>query len=98
MISNKDIANKIKNLRISNNLSQERFGKKIGISGKSVCAYEKGKIRPSSKVMESISIIYGENIVNLIDQKKVIETISELKYKIIELESYIKGSNILKDT
>ena len=51
MLFEKDFGNKIKQFRLSKNMSQERFGKKIGLSGKSISAYETGICKPSLKVI-----------------------------------------------
>ncbi len=64
------IQKKIKEIRERYNLSQERFGKKIGISGKSVSAYETGKCIPSPKVLERISEIYDSAIFHLCESKR----------------------------
>jgi transcriptional regulator with XRE-family HTH domain len=50
---------KIRILREKRGLSQDRFGNKIGISGKSVSAYENGRCTPPLKVLESISRVYN---------------------------------------
>ena len=49
MLNNKEIiiAQKIKNIRLLKNLSQDRFGKKIGKSGKTISAYESGRCVPT---------------------------------------------------
>lgn len=52
------LGNKIKEIRKKSKLSQTRFGKKIGISGKAVSAYETGRSMPSVKVLEKISRTY----------------------------------------
>lgn len=44
----------IKELRKALGLSQKDFAEKIGVSGKSVSAYELGKTKPSKKVLERI--------------------------------------------
>lgn len=58
----KNIADNIKNLRVQNKLSQHRFGFKIGISGKTISAYENGKCVPTLKVLEKISEVYQVSV------------------------------------
>ena len=94
---NNKLGNKIKSIRNKHKLSQQRFGKKIGVSGKSISAYEKGTIKPSQKVMDKISIIYGENINQKIDKYKVTSTINRLKDEILHLEMYINSLNTFSD-
>ena len=58
----KNINEKIKKIRNKAKLSQARFGYKLGLSGKTISAYETGKIYPPLKVLEAISEEYGENL------------------------------------
>jgi transcriptional regulator with XRE-family HTH domain len=58
MRSNIQIGSKIKNLRVDKNMSQKRFGAKLGLTGKTISAYETGKSTPPLKVLENISQIY----------------------------------------
>lgn len=58
-----NIGKKIKSIREKNNLSQSRFGLKIGVSGKTVSAYETERSFPSLKVMDSITKVYNVHIV-----------------------------------
>lgn len=67
-----EMADKIKNIRIDNNLSQEKFAELIGISRQSVIAYEKGKTIPQTDVLISIckafnldlSYFVNEDVIN----------------------------------
>lgn len=92
------IGQKIKEIRLKNNLSQQRFGKKIGVSGKSISAYETGSIQPSQKVMDQISIVYGVNINQKIDKIKLVSTIKKLKDEISGLENYLNSISAFYDT
>ena len=84
---------KIKKIRDSQNLSQERFAKKLGISGKTVSAYETGRTTPPLKVLQKIVHTYKTPIVNLNQELK-----SELSKKLELLETEVVGlKNILKD-
>jgi len=72
-----DVAKKIRDIRQSKNLSQKRFGVKIGISGKTVSAYEKGRCTPSLKILDSISQVYDVTFLHLKKSKK-----SQIKEKL----------------
>ena len=65
-----DISLKIKNIRNRNNLSQERFGKKIGLSGKTISSYETGRCVPPLKVLEDISNVYDLSVVVVKNEKR----------------------------
>lgn len=52
------IPEQIKSLRIKLNMSQSRFGLRIGVSGKSISAYETGRCQPTLKVLKKISSVY----------------------------------------
>lgn len=58
-----EIGNKVKEIRNKFNLSQERFGKKIGVSGKTVSAYETGRAVPPERIINAISQIFCYPIV-----------------------------------
>ena len=93
----KTLPNQIKSIRERNNLSQDRFGKKIGISGKAVSAYETGRATPSLKVLESISNTYKASFTSLTknDKDRLSEKIARLEETLTELKSiffeYIKA-------
>ncbi len=53
------VCDQLKRLRCSLNLSQERFGSKVGISGKSVSAYETGRSMPTVKLLSQIANTYN---------------------------------------
>lgn len=83
-----NLGERIKSIRCSYELSQDRFGKRLGISGKTISAYENNKITPPLKTLKGISKIYKVNLYELpnnkrceIDQKinEALEIISEIK-------------------
>lgn len=90
MPNSKDFALKIKELRLSKNMSQERFGQKIGISGKSISAYENGLCIPSLKVMEAISSTYGDNIISNFNREILVSKIDTIKLHLKDLEDILK--------
>jgi transcriptional regulator with XRE-family HTH domain len=53
-----EYALKIKRTRLDKNMSQHRFGEKIGVSGKTVSSYETGRASPPLKVLEKMENIY----------------------------------------
>ena len=91
MLVSKSLAKKIRELRVSKNMSQERFAKKLGISGKSVSAYENGICYPSIKVMEAISDIYGDNIVSNLNREIISTKIDTIKLHLKDLEDILKN-------
>ncbi len=90
---NSHIGEQIKEIRDKTKLSQERFGKKIGLSGKSISAYETGKANPPLRVLENISEAYDAHILGLNKQKKDLVT-EKVDFIRTELE-YLK--NILTE-
>lgn len=78
------VAKQIKELRLKVNLSQERFGKKIGITGKAVSAYENGRSTPPLKVLDAISQVYNTSFISIKEEQKV-----ELDNKIRLIEEYL---------
>ncbi|MEN9389633.1 MAG: hypothetical protein RLY61_717 [Candidatus Parcubacteria bacterium] len=83
----KSVAHSIKDLRIKTKLSQKRFGYKIGISGKTISAYETGKCTPPLKVLEKISHTYKISIstFTVSSDELLIEKIKRLQEDINEI-------------
>jgi len=50
-----ECALKIKRTRLDKNMSQHRFGEKIGVSGKTISSYETGRAAPPLKVLEKMA-------------------------------------------
>ncbi len=77
-----ELANRIKLIRNRRNLSQERFGSKVGVSGKTISAYETGKATPPLKVLEKITSVYdvtlaGVNTKDLGKLEEMIKTVQQ---------------------
>jgi len=90
----KELGNKIKKIRDSYNLSQDRFAYKIGLSGKTISAYETGRTNPPIKVLQKIVTIYKTPIININGELK-----TDLYSKLEILEEEVIGiRNILKDS
>ncbi|OGC38628.1 hypothetical protein A3K42_01110 [candidate division WWE3 bacterium RBG_13_37_7] len=94
MNANCNIGEKIKKLRVKKNMSQVRFGEKIGLSGKCISAYETGKCNPPLKILETISSTYNVPILPLNTEEKAnIETkITLVKQHLSEIETLINES------
>ena len=60
-----NLAKQIKNLRLKFNMSQSVFGKKLGISCKTISAYETGRSYPSLEVLEKIAAVYKVSFLEL---------------------------------
>lgn len=65
-------AQKIKKLRLNNNLSQEQFAKLIGRSRSVVAAWEIGRIEPGRDALRMISKVFNVSIDYLADKSSTI--------------------------
>lgn len=86
-----EISKQIKTLRDSCNLSQERFGKKIGVSGKTISAYENGRATPSLKILNAISKTYNTNLFPAEHNSDVLIKIEQIEKYIFELKLILKS-------
>ncbi len=88
------IGNKIKQIRESKGLSQDRFGRKIGLTGKCISAYETGKSLPPLKVLENISASYGTAVICFGNPtKSTLESkLSEIKNTVTQIEEILKSN------
>lgn len=86
-----DIGQKIKKIRDRENLSQNSFGKKIGKTGKTVCAYEKGRCVPPLKVLEEISQVYDATFMSVKESRALDlgKKIQEFKDILIDFEKIL---------
>ena len=57
-----DIPTFIKQLRKDKGLSQDRLGKKVGVTGKAICSYENGHISPSIEIFFKIIFVCGYSL------------------------------------
>ena len=91
-----NFSNKIKCLRDANNLSQERFGSKVGVSGKTISAYETGKSKPSLKVLESISKVFHANLTlnDIQSPTNIIARIDQIQTYINEIKLIINDNEL----
>jgi transcriptional regulator with XRE-family HTH domain len=58
------LGTKIKCLRERLNMSQQRFGAKVGLSGKTISAYECGKCIPPVRVLNRISNLFEVDLIH----------------------------------
>jgi len=86
-----EIGKQIKILRLRLNISQDRFGKRIGLSGKTISAYEKGKIIPPLEVLNKISEEFEVNFVKK-SNREIERKIADLQKSLIELQNIFKES------
>ncbi|OGC47238.1 hypothetical protein A2886_01150 [candidate division WWE3 bacterium RIFCSPHIGHO2_01_FULL_42_13] len=82
----------IKRIRDKRHMSQERFGKRVGLSGKTISSYENNKSTPPLHVLEKISEAYNVTIFDIpVNQKKDINNrIDEITNALIELQSILE--------
>lgn len=82
-----EFSKRIKDLRARNSLSQTRFGIKIGVSGKTVSAYENGRSVPSLKVLDNISKVYKVHVINT--DSKLDERLRNIQREFEELKTLL---------
>lgn len=82
---------KIKLLRKKLNMSQDRFGLKIGVSGKSISAYETGKCIPPLKIIEKISEEYDTAFISMKSNRRndLKDKINTLKQLLLDIETVV---------
>ncbi|OGC46481.1 hypothetical protein A2V49_04015 [candidate division WWE3 bacterium RBG_19FT_COMBO_34_6] len=92
-----NIGKKIKKLRDSHNLSQDRFGKKIGLSGKTISAYETGRAVPPLKIINKISVAYNTQYVgmNIKTKNLVEEKLNTLEKEMLNLKNILSEDFII---
>jgi transcriptional regulator with XRE-family HTH domain len=91
-MTEKSIAHKLKNLRLKLNMSQERFGKKLGLTGKTISAYECGRSVPPLKILEKVSKYYGAEFMTIADERRIelTQKIALMKTVLLEIEDQLK--------
>lgn len=84
-------ADKIKKIRQKYNLSQNAFGRRIGVSGKSVSAYETGKCKPPINVLNKISEVFDTSFIYINNnyQSDLCLKIQHIRESLVELENII---------
>ena len=83
---NLSVKKQIKKIRDNCKLSQERFGKKIGLTGKAISTYETGRCSPPLRVLKDISETYNVSFTSLDDASS-----SKVKEKLEHIENSIRS-------
>lgn len=87
-----EFATKVKQIRKSNNLSQERFGEKVGVSRQIVSKWEQGKVKPSTYNIAVISRLFNVDTKELLGIKEVQEENKDEK-KEVEVKETLVSNN-----
>ena len=87
------VCDQLRRLRCSLNLSQDRFGSKVGISGKSVSAYETGRCVPTVKILSQIANAYNVNFAEMSSSNRIClsQRIEELELSFSRLKSELEN-------
>ena len=85
------IGEKIKHIRSSHNLSQSRFGKRIGVTGKAISAYETGRSEPPLFMIKRMANEYDVSFLQLNeDRKNDLELkLKQIKISLSEIEEIL---------
>ena len=75
-----EVGNKIKELRMNSNLTQEQLADKIGISGQAISKWEKGESYPDIQQLVQISELFDVTLDDLIIEKKLILEENKVDY------------------
>ncbi len=86
-----EIGEQLKKLREKLNISQDRFGKRIGVTGKTVSAYETGKIIPSLDILKKISVEYNVTFFRK-NNREIERRIDDIQKSLHELQKLFKES------
>ena len=86
-----ELGEQLKKLREKLNISQDRFGKRIGVTGKTVSAYETGKIIPSLEILKKISEEYNVTFFRK-NNREIERRIDEIQKSLHELQKLFKES------
>ena len=77
-----NIGEKIKDIRLKNNLTQQELGDKLFVSDKTVSSWESGRTLPDINTIIEISKIFDISVVNLINDTNDNNIEIELKIKV----------------
>jgi predicted adenylyl cyclase CyaB len=98
-----NIGEKIKELRIKNNLTQIALGDKLYVSDKTISSWESGRTLPDINTIIGISNIFNVSVVNFVDNTndKNIEIEFKIRVNRVEfldiLKKIKKDSNFIKE-
>lgn len=98
-----NIGKKIKELRIKNNITQERLAEEMNVSPQAVCKWESGKTMPDIALLPELSVFFGVTIDELFEltDSAHFERINNMLHKRLSLdddefsyaESFLKERN-----
>ena len=91
-----NIGEKIKEIRIKNNLTQAELGDKLFVSDKTISSYESGRTLPDINTLIEISKILNVSIVNFVNNTNDKNIEIEFKIKVNRVE-YNELLNMIKD-
>ena len=83
------VCEQLRHLRCNLNLSQERFGRRLGISGKSVSAYETGRCVPTVRVLKQIADEFNVNFTEMSNDNRIHlnKRLEEMEISLLQLKS-----------
>ena len=83
------VCEQLRRLRCNLNLSQERFGRRLGISGKSVSAYETGRCVPTVRVLKQIADEFNVNFTEMSNDNRIHlnKRLEEMEISLLQLKS-----------
>ena len=82
-----NIGEKIKKLRISNNMSQYDLGNKLFVSDKTISSWETNRTLPTINLIVKICDIFNVSLYNFIEEKNNNDFEMEIKIKTSDLEN-----------
>ena len=85
------LGDKIKEIRREKNMSQTSFGSRVVVTGKAISAYETGRAKTYTKVLDSISRKYHTTILYTSGPASgyVYAKIKSIRKSLLELESML---------
>ena len=92
--------NKLRELRLQNDFSQEMLSRKLGIATRTVLMYEKGKSHPSIEMLNRIADLFKVSVSFLLDEQNDVQ-VQEIKhgktkadYLVKEISSMFAGGEL----
>lgn len=93
-----DLAQKLKRARVLTGLSQKELGKKLGVSDKTISAYELGRAIPPLPTLQKIAEITEKPLEYFFEEKTEMDKLKTIEKKLdIIVEEIRKLSNNLKN-
>lgn len=85
------VCEQLRKLRCELNLSQERFGRRLGISGKSVSAYETGRCVPTVRVLKHIADEFNIDFTEMSSDNRIYlnKRVEEMENSLMQLKTIL---------